>query len=317
MHCTIIPDNILKAIKDKRSLKISQRLRGIRGRLKIKDLVQPLASILTFNTKNTTNLPGTLVAKDDTVTPDADDIAKLAHIGAKQVYNWYKEAFNRNSIDDKGFSLQSTVHYDKNYNNAFWNSKQMVYGDGDGKFFLPLAKGDDVRCHEITHGLVEHTAGLVYYAQPGALNESFADMFGISFKHYLRGQSSPDTANWILGDEIAGPDFPGLGIRSFKDEKAYKYDNQPKHMKNYSWTLQDNQGVHTNSGIPNHFFYQLCIISKTASYLQPIQLMYRVLLKLGKYSGFKTFAKTARQEAKLMGTDWVFFTDSALKEVGL
>ncbi len=222
--------------------------------------------------------------------------------------------FNRNSLDGQGLPLKSTVHYDKNYNNAYWNSTQMVFGDGDGKFFLPLGRSLDVTGHELTHGVVETTAGLVYYSQPGAANESFADIFGITVKHYCDQNSKPE---WIIGADIAGPEFPGKGIRSFKNEKAYNGDNQPKHMKQYSWSLSDNQGVHQNSGILNHAFYQLCTLSASPSYGVPIQIMYKTLLKLGKYSGFKTIAKTAREVSKEFGTDWVKHVDEAYKAVGL
>jgi Zn-dependent metalloprotease len=317
MHCNIIPDHILKLIKDRRSLKLSQKIRGLRNRLFSPKPAPAQSSRLTYDTHSTTKLPGEEVARDNDITKKADDLAFIAHVGADQYHRWLLNTFGRNSYDNKGATFLSTVHYGKDYSNAFWNGVQMVFGDSDGKFFLPLVKSDDVRGHEQTHALVEHTAGLVYYSQPGALNESFADMFGIAFKHYLRNSSDPNKASWLLGDDIVGPEFPGLAIRSFKNEKAYKTDPQPKHMKNYSWTLSDNQGVHINSGIISHSFYHLCILSGKASFREPIQIMYKVLLKLGKYSGFKTFAKTAREVSKDFGADWADYTDKALKEVGL
>ncbi|MRG29853.1 M4 family metallopeptidase, partial [Laceyella tengchongensis] len=78
----------------------------------------------------------------------------------------------------RGATMKSTVHYSRNYNNAFWNGTQMVYGDGDGRQFTSLSGALDVVAHEITHAVTERTAGLVYEYQPGALNESFSDVLG-------------------------------------------------------------------------------------------------------------------------------------------
>src|SRR4029079_12313672 len=117
---------------------------------------------------------------------DADnkwvDTAQRAGVDAQyyagQVYDWYKNNVGRNSIDNAGMSLESLVHYSRNYNNAFWNGTYMVYGDGDRTTFIPRAGGIDVIGHELTHGVTEKTSGLVYQDQSGALNESWSDAMG-------------------------------------------------------------------------------------------------------------------------------------------
>lgn len=313
--CQLVPDKLLKDLGDHKSLKISKALRSSRNRLKrfFKKVTYLVASRLeTYDCKNGTKLPG--------VTADlpSDKVAQAAQSGANSVFHFYQDFFNRNSLDDKGMALISSVHYDKDYNNAFWNGEQMIYGDGDGQIFIPLALAVDVCGHELTHGVVQNTAGLVYYYQPGAANESFADIFGVTLKQYLAGQKDPVTANWLVGDAIVGPKFPGKALRSFKDEKAYSGDDQPKYMKNFVYTASDNFGVHTNSGIMNHGFYQVCLALNEPSFGKPIQIMYATLLNIGKYSGFKTIAKTAvKQAEKLYGKDVAAKVKEAYAKVGL
>lgn len=217
-------------------------------------------------------------------------------------------------------TLLSCVHYDVDYNNAFWDSKCMNYGDGDKRLFMPLVGAVDVTGHEIGHGLIQNTANLVYFGQSGAANESFADIFGITLKQYLRGEGDPLKANWLVGSEIVGPEFPGKGIRSFKDEKAFDGDDQPKHMKDFVRTFDDNGGVHTNSGILNFFFYLMCTYMNQPSYGKPIQIMYNTLLVINKFANFKTIVKNAiKVSDKLYGkhspeSEAIF---KAAKEVGI
>ncbi|MCW2960405.1 MAG: peptidase thermolysin, partial [Thermoleophilia bacterium] len=101
-----------------------------------------------------------------------------AHDNAGLVHEFYSTVLGRDSIDGKGMAIKSVVHFGKAYNNAFWDGSKMTYGDGDGKLFSPLSGGLDVVGHEMSHGVTEHTAGLVYRNQSGALNESWSDVFG-------------------------------------------------------------------------------------------------------------------------------------------
>jgi len=94
------------------------------------------------------------------------------------MYDLCKGVYERNSIDDHCMIMISTVHYERDYNNAFWDYKQMVYGDGD--IFKQFTKSIDVIAHELTHGITQYEAGLVYWDQPGALNEHMSDVFWLS-----------------------------------------------------------------------------------------------------------------------------------------
>src|SRR5947207_15848414 len=96
----------------------------------------------------------------------------------RATYDFYQNAYNRNSVDGRGLRLDSTVHYDQQFDNAFWDGRQMVYGDGDRVLFDRFTKCIDVVGHELTHGVTQYTAGLSYHGQSGALNESISDVFG-------------------------------------------------------------------------------------------------------------------------------------------
>jgi Zn-dependent metalloprotease len=122
-------------------------------------------------------LPGTLVRKENDPA-SADASVNQAYDGLGATYDFYKDVLGRNSIDDRGVGLVATVHFDERFNNAFWNGKQMVFGDGDNIIFTNFTRSLDVIGHELTHGVTEFSAGLEYHNQPGALNESFSDVFG-------------------------------------------------------------------------------------------------------------------------------------------
>jgi Zn-dependent metalloprotease len=156
--------------------------------------------------------------------------------------------------------LDSTVHFGTDYDNAFWNGQQMVYGDGDGQIFQRFTKCIDVIGHELTHGVTQYEAGLAYRNQPGALNESMSDVFGSLVKQYALKQTA-DKADWLIGEGLFTPNVKGVALRSMKapgtayDDPMIGKDPQPAHMKDYRHMTQDNGGVHINSGIPNHAFF--------------------------------------------------------------
>jgi Zn-dependent metalloprotease len=156
--------------------------------------------------------------------------------------------------------LDSSVHYGVQYDNAFWDGQQMIYGDGDGELFNRFTISLDVIGHELTHGVTQYTAGLQYSGQSGALNESMSDVFGTMVKQWALGQSV-NKADWLIGDGLLMPAVHGVALRSMKDPgSAYDdprlgKDPQPKNMASYVNTAEDNGGVHINSGIPNYAFY--------------------------------------------------------------
>ena len=132
---------------------------------------------IVYTAKNGSSLPGTVVRKEGD-GPVADVAVNEAYDGSGWTYDLYNDIFGRNSIDGNGLRLDSTVHYQKNYDNAFWDGKQMVYGDGDGELFNRFTISIDVMGHELTHGVTQYEASLNYSQQPGALNES---MSGVRF----------------------------------------------------------------------------------------------------------------------------------------
>jgi len=198
--------------------------------------------------------------------PSGDAAVDEAYDGSGATYDLYWDVYQRNSIDGSGMRLDSTVHYQQGYDNAFWNGQQMVYGDGDEdlppaqRLFNRFTISIDVIGHELTHGVTQHTGNLVYSNQPGALNESFSDVFGTLVKQRTLGQTV-DQADWLIGAGLFTANVQGVALRSMKEPgTAYNdpvlgKDPQPGHMSGYVNTTSDNGGVHINSGIPNRAFY--------------------------------------------------------------
>jgi Zn-dependent metalloprotease len=211
--------------------------------------------IATYNLQRTSNYGGAVDFTDanniwSNVNANQDEVATDAHWGAEKTYDYFSLIHGRNSIDGNGFNLISYVHYNTNYNNAFWDGSRMTYGDGDGSVFTPLT-GLDVTGHEITHGLTEFTAGLVYSYESGALNESFSDIFGNTIENYAR----PAQWNWKIGEDITPG---GGGLRSMQNPNA---NGDPDTYTGTNWYTGtgDNGGVHTNSGVQNKWYYILTI----------------------------------------------------------
>ena len=140
-----------------------------------------------------------------------------AYAGLGATFELYLKAYGRHSIDGAGLPLNATVHYGENYDNAFWDGEQMVFGDGDGEIFLDFTLPVDVIGHELTHGVTQYTANLEYFGQSGALNESVSDVFGSLVKQYSLGQSA-DQADWLIGAGLLGPSVTGR--RAALDEGA-------------------------------------------------------------------------------------------------
>jgi Zn-dependent metalloprotease len=330
MYCNFVPDDILKFIKDDHTLKLSKKLRDdrnkfrrlIKGLFKKEVLNSEFKSIkhITYTCNNTTNLPGEALITEGTRTggPSSNKSANEAHELGEVTDNFYLTLFDRNSYDDKGSDSIASVNYDKDYNNAFWNGSQMVYGDGDGKFFKDLAGDLTVDAHEKTHGHTQFICGLNYISQSGALNEALSDIFGLTCSHWHYNQNDPKTASWLIGDKCLGTEFPGKALRSFIPyDKAYKGDKQPSHKKEYVWTFSDNFGVHTNSKIINVIFYRICQNLNEASYLRPIQVVYKTWFKLKASSNFKDFCKKLIQSAEEMKDDaLVAAVRKAVKDTG-
>jgi Zn-dependent metalloprotease len=183
-----------------------------------------------------------------------------AYDGLGATYHLFWDEYGRNSIDDEGMALNAHVHFGRDYNNAFWSSDRMVFGDGDGDLFERFTIAVDIMGHELTHGVTEYAGPLVYAGQSGALNGSVSDVFGSLVKQRLLNQTA-DQADWLIGAGLFAEDVQGDALRSMKepgtayDDSVLGKDTQPAHMDDYVRTFEDNGGVHINSGIPNKAFY--------------------------------------------------------------
>jgi Zn-dependent metalloprotease len=272
--CFIIPPNILKGIakhgtekqRDRalRDLSRAGRFRERRrilGRMSL-GVTTPTGELrrTVYDANRGEQLPGTRVrGEGDSPTKDVE--TNEAYDGAGSTYNFYEQVFNRNSIDDRGMRLDSTVHYSEEMDNAFWDGTQMVYGDGDGEIFTRFTVSVDVIGHEMTHGVTQLTANLDYHDQSGALNESMSDVFGSLVKQWTLQQTA-ENADWLIGEGLLMPNINGQALRSMKapgtafdDPVLGGKDPQPDRMSAYLDTSSDNGGVHLNSGIPNRAFY--------------------------------------------------------------
>lgn len=269
--CCILPPHILQNVAVNgneaqrawafRTLNISEQFRGRRETV---GGITFMASAGTkrrtvFDAKNSQELPGTL-ARSEGDAPTGDVAVDEAYDGAGATYDLYEQVFERNSIDDRGLRLDSTVHFGQKYDNAFWNGSQMVYGDGDGELFQRFTIAIDVIGHELTHGVTQYEANLIYYGESGALNESFSDVFGSLVKQRVKNQTA-DQADWLIGEGLLTPNVKGVALRSMKapgtayDDPVLGKDPQPAFYQDRYRGNDDNGGVHINSGIPNYAFY--------------------------------------------------------------
>ena len=158
-------------------------------------------SIMVFDCEGTESLPGTPI---DQPGSSSDVAAQRAFLKTQDFAEFYRQCFGRNSVDGYGKTLLSSIHYSRSYCNAFWDGSQMVYGDGDGLIFVNFTSSNDFIGHELTHGVTQYSAGLIYTDEPGALNESISDVFGSMFRQWEAGQTV-DRADWLMGADLVGP----------------------------------------------------------------------------------------------------------------
>ncbi|MEI6851989.1 MAG: M4 family metallopeptidase [Bacteroidota bacterium] len=209
----------------------------------------------TYNMLTTTNY-GTAVDFTDTdnnwnnVNAGQDEVATDAHFGAEKTYDFYLTKFGRQSYDNLNSPLYSYVHYDVGYANAFWDGTKMTYGDGDGTTTGPFT-ALDVCGHEITHGVTQFSANLIYQDESGGLNEAFSDIMGAAIEFY----ASPATGDWYVGEDF---DLSAThhGFRNMANPNEFQ---QPDTYLGTYWYVgvMDNGGVHTNSGVANYWYYLL------------------------------------------------------------
>lgn len=337
-HCSIIPPFIesklrrTARIKNIRAKKIST---DFRQRRRDKNAVAPLATAmsvipgkarrLVYDSQHTSRQRLLLRRSEGNKAVRGDAAINTAYDYAGYVRDYYQKNYNYNSWDNQGSDLVLNVHYSDHYNNAFWDGDEMTFGDGDGKIFTSFVNSIDVTAHELSHGVVQTTAGLIYQGQPGALNEHYADVFGSVIKQSVKKQSAK-TADWLIGDTIMGPTLKGQAIRSMKapgtayDNPLMGKDPQPDHMNHYYSGASDNYGVHINSGIPNKVFY---LVSVAITTRKAGLLWFETLKGLSSETSFKQFKsavlKTAKAlvKSKKLGAKTVDSAKKAFANVGL
>ncbi|OBB65841.1 M4 family metallopeptidase [Mycobacterium sp. 852014-50255_SCH5639931] len=286
------------------ALQASLLARGITSP-RLAGVLAPAPEVTVYDCKRTPSLPGTRIPKPGSST---DITAKRAFDETTAVARFYQQCFGRNSIDDAGMTLMSSIHYDERYANAFWNGAQMVYGDGDGEIFIDFTTSNDVIAHELTHGVTEHTAGLIYEQEPGALNESISDVFGSMFRQWRKKQTVAQ-ADWLIGADILGPAAIAKGYTCLRDmaQPGAKHclSPQPSHYRDYI----RGGDVHENSGIPNHAFYLAAMAIGGRSWEKAGKVWYGALTSAKARPGtkFKAFADLTRSAAKSL-----FPTESAV-----
>jgi Zn-dependent metalloprotease len=284
----------------------------LRGRRSVTGLMSSMFSVSNelnrtiFDAENGESLPGVVVRYEGGKARGGSTVNE-AYNYSGATYNFYDKIFQRKSIDARGMNLDSTVHYGQDYNNAFWNGTQMVYGDGDNEIFQRFTRSIDVVGHELTHGITQYEAALVYEGQAGALNESFSDVFGSMVKQYYLRQTV-DEADWLIGSGLFAKKVKGDALRSMREPgTAYNdptigKDPQPSHMKDYVKTSDDNGGVHINSGIPNRAFYLTAMELGGYAWKKAGKIWYLTLRdRLRENSDFQSAADSTFEVA-----DWLY-----------
>jgi Zn-dependent metalloprotease len=262
-----------------------------------------------FDCRNSEDLTAAVIARVESDESSGDLAVDEAYDGLGSTYDFFWEIFERNSIDDDGMPLNAYVHFARNYNNAFWDGQHMVFGDGDNDLFNRFTIAIDIIAHELTHGVTDDEARLLYFRQPGALNESISDVFDALVKQRVLNQTA-DQADWLVGAGLFTPNVQGVAIRSMAapgtafDDPVLGKDPQPAHMKDFVNTLDDNGGVHINSGIPNKAFHFVATALGGYAWEKAGRIWYETLRdpQLRPDTGFRRFARlTASTASRLYG----------------
>lgn len=265
---------------------------------------------LVYDARRKDTLPGKLVRSEG--EPKAADTAvNEAYDHSGDTFDFFHEVFGRNSLDDAGMTLISSVHVGEAdgrdrfqpMNNAFWDGGQMAYGDGDGEVFQGFTRSLDVVGHELTHGVQSFSSNLLYRGQSGALNEHFADVFGVLVRQWRRKESATE-ASWLIGTDVLMPAPTRRGIRdmehpgtAYRDDPALGTDPQPAHMNDLYLGPADSGGVHINSGIPNRAFVLVAQSLGGPAWTTAGTIWYEAMMQLSRTSQFADLATITAQIA--------------------
>jgi Zn-dependent metalloprotease len=304
--CQIIPPDLLYQIikegtseqKDKalRTLELSQSLRtqrSILARIHVGGLIvsgHQQKRRVVYDAKHAEDifsLPGEPARYEEDTEDTADKDVDTCFYNTGQVYDFYKEVFMRNSIDDDGIAMHSSVHFGVDFDNAVWTGNQMVYGDGSNLLFKRGSLTNlTVTAHELTHGVTDYEANLVYRGQPGALNEHLSDVFAVMCDQWVN-RLTVNESSWLIGKDML---VEGQALRSLKEPgTAYASDKQISHIKDYHTGMR----IHYSSGIPNKAFYLTCMgIGNSSRSWEKAGKIWYVALKdrLKEYSKFQDIA---------------------------
>jgi Zn-dependent metalloprotease len=314
----ITPPHILQKLLESKDKDLRQAaLNTLLATTRLRGQRQALASFFSaaapangrrtiFDLRHSTDLSTGTAARTEDGTASNDDSVNRAFDVLGTTREFYKEVFARNSVDDRGMRLEGYVHYDTAYNNAFWDGREMIFGDGDGQVFADFTKSVDVIAHELTHGVTQFTAGLEYHNQSGALNESMSDVFGSLVKQWSLQQTAQE-ADWLIGADIFTPGIEGDALRSMKapgtayDNDLIGKDPQPDNINAYvhlpDTDAGDNGGVHINSGIPNKAFYLTAIGIGGNAWEAAGHVWYESLKASNPKTQFQDFADTTYAKA--------------------
>jgi len=337
LNC-IVPPHVLKKLLESKdrgireaalnSLLVTARLRGERG-VRAATFVAPPGDgrRTVYDCRSGYFLPLAVVARTENGEAPSDASVNLAFDGLGTTREFFREVFDRNSIDGRGMRLDGYVHYGVRYNNAFWNGREMVFGDGDGLLFADFTRSLDVIAHELAHGVTEFTANLEYHNEPGALNESMSDVFGSLVKQWSLGQTAEE-ADWLIGADVLTPEIEADALRSMKapgtayDNDLLGKDPQPDHRDRFV-VLPDTEdgdwgGVHINSGIPNKAFFLAAVAVGGYAWEAPGHIWYESLLASHERTRFQEFADTTCLKAgQLYGNVEQQAVTDAWREVGI
>jgi Zn-dependent metalloprotease len=306
------------AASAQRSLDLSETLRTARGRMAA--VAAPAAPPVgappavappagpkqqLFDCAGTRQQPTTPL-RTDADPPVADPAVNQAFDNTVTTWKFYQQVFGRNSLDGNGKLLVSLVHYGQNYMNAMWQGEHMLYGDGDGMKLQHFTGALEVIAHELTHGVTDASAQLVYEGQTGALNESFSDVLGSLCKQWSLGQTA-DQADWLIGASVLGPGFVGRALRDMEhpgtafNDPLIGPDPQTANMSDYKTMQVDHGGTHINSGIANRAFVLAAKAIGGKAWEVAGQVWYVTLTtKLGPNSDFRACALATLDVAKVL-----------------
>jgi len=285
---------------------------------------EPVASDLLqrtiYDAQGKLDLPGKVVRKENGA-PASDRSVNEAYDGLGLAFTFFQEVFERASIDGKGLPLEAAVHYGRQFCNAVWNGKMMVFGDGDGEIFNRFTKVVDVLFYEYAKAIVIHETVLENWGQAGSLISSIADVLSASAKQWMNQQTVAE-ADWLIAPGLFAKRVKARGLRSLKapgtaydDERNLGKDLQIAHMDQYREMDSDNGGVHINSGIPNLAFYNVAMKIGGHAWEAPARIWYESMLdkRLLAKAEFRDFARlTLANSSRLYGSSSA--ETSAVKE---